>query len=268
MFCSRTPSPSKIEERELQTIQTINKQVRDTQAQVSHLPQVQQPQCPVYQMPLQQLPLQPQQLPQVIYDSPTYYTYQQPIELPVHPPQVVYYYPPIQPMQPMQPMQPIQPMQPMQPIQPMQPMQPIQPIQPIQPMQPIQPIQPMQPIQPIQPIQPMQPIQPIQPTYYTPMPVAQQQITPAAVQPQEQANEPKQEESSKPDNPKEFLDVPKLQQMLHATFYEVLLQVMKQVDPQLIYHVLPQVYNQVLQEVLTQTLPYIVTQSYKTEQLM
>jgi hypothetical protein len=56
--------------------------------------------------------------------------------------------------------------------------------------------------------------------------------------------------------------------MLQTTFYEVLVQVLKQTDPQLIYYVLPQVYNQVVHEVLTQTLPHMVSQSYKSEHLM
>jgi hypothetical protein len=83
MFCSTGPSSPKIEPTELQTIQQLNKQVKDTQYNhVAHS------QYPVYQ------PVQPF----VIYDTPTYYNNPYPEYL-THPLPQVHYVPSVPPTQ-------------------------------------------------------------------------------------------------------------------------------------------------------------------------
>ena len=230
MFCSRTPSSSVIETNELQTIQQLNKQVCDTQrqAQVSCVPTTQVQQ--VY------YPVYQTSQPQVVYDlSSYYYPYQQHVDT-SQAPQV----------------------------------QQVQTPQDVAssalPLQYPQIYTPPYwvPLQTLYYGQLQTPQTPQQ--YYDVYPQVQQ------AQQAQQAHQAQQvqakEYSEASQLPQGFLDLPKLQQMLQTTLYEVLVQVMKQTDPQLIYHVLPQVYNQVVQEVLTQTLPHMVSQSYKTEHLM
>jgi hypothetical protein len=228
MFCTTGQSSPKIEPKELKTIQQLNKQVKDTQYpdyHVSHLPDVAQPRNPVYQQQVQ---------PFVIYDTPTYYTNSQ-----------QEYHPP-----------------------------PVQHIQQVQ-FVPTVPFTQQVPTVPFTQQVPTVPFTQQVPTvvspyysvpYYPPMfPVWQPFVEQTHKQDMQQPSQALPQVQTVEDTPKQCIDLQKLQQMLQATYSEVLAQVLKQLDPQVLPHVLPQVFTHVSHEVLTQTLPSMVSQSYRTE---
>ena len=102
--------------------------------------------------------------------------------------------------------------------------------------------------------------------YYPPMfPVWQPFVEQTHKQDMQQPSQALPQVQTVEDTPKQCIDLQKLQQMLQATYSEVLAQVLKQLDPQVLPHVLPQVFTHVSHEVLTQTLPSMVSQSYRTE---
>ena len=256
-FCN--PNSTTITDKEMQTIQKLVKQVKEVlvksqlhdEYKVSHLPYV----PPCNNNVMYTVPAQSYEYPQQSYQPVYYYVTQpqdqycaQPCVQPVAQPCVQ---PVAQPV-----VQPVaQPV-----VQPctqtcVQP-QVVYDIPMMQSYYPVfynnyafaQPTQPTQPTQFTQSPQPSQPAQPVEDPAKMSQPV------------QEPLQRSEHQVQLQHENLR--IDIGKLQQQLEQTVYESMMQVFRQLDPQVMYQLYPQVMPKVLNEVFTQVLPQIVEQSY------